>query len=542
MTKDTVETLNEFHLTPIDLLRPLNLLDVTAVSDKASREAEITVVFVDGNWAPYFRETSALIKKIIPHSLVCMPTENDPPLFLFGKRLNLLVVSAVGTDGIFFADDLSALGGKVTRALSKKRFVRANVLLKGLPVDGSLSEKDILIHFVHGLQTPTYVCDDLKKEKDARMSLRRVTVSGVKLRRGEFEDAVEFANDLVRAEQYTRLWIDMPAQVNCKSTTDIIRLALRIIERHADTLCACKIIQGDGLNSAGLNTLWNVGRGRMPESPPALIIMRYMGGSEKDPTIALVGKCLVFDTGGEDKKPSGEFADMKCDMAGAAAPIAVFDMVAKRRARINLLVTIAVADNAISANSYHPGSVVRTYRGSAIEVNDTDAEGRLVLADAIEYTEANYEPDYLITLATLTGSIVSALGNGFAGLFPKTEKMARVLETASRASWNRVWRMPLCEATRIGKKESDVADLGNYAGRCGDAIFAAKFVMGFAETEDVAHLDIAGVAADGAYDATGEKAKFSTGWGPAILWETVRLLGEKKKKTGRAKKAPKIDI
>ncbi|MDP3726398.1 MAG: leucyl aminopeptidase family protein [bacterium] len=533
-TKDK-KTAFPFHLEPTDLLRPFELLHIGTVTFIPRKNLIANVIFVDEDGKPYGKSAESYVA-LVPHAGY-LPTEKNPHSFyVVNDRIPLVMIFVKRKEGRLSVRDLHALGGKVTRFFAHKHFSHATVWVDGLDIDKKLSEKEALIHFVHGLQTPTYRCDDLKSKKEDPMRLRFVAVCGFKLKEAEAQKAIEFANELTLAEHYERLWIDMPTQVNCKSTTDMVNLARKIADSD---LCEITVIAGEQLNSENLNALWSVGKGRMPESPPALVSLRYMG----DPSaalVALVGKCLVFDTGGEDIKPAGEFADMKSDMGGGAMALATFDLAVKRRAPVNLVVTLAIADNAVSSKSYHPGSVLRTYRGKSIEVNNTDAEGRLVLADAIEWTEDNCKPKYLVTLATLTGAIVVGLGQEYAGLFPQTEKMACAIVKASKRTWNQVWRMPLFEAKQTKVKKSHVADTGNIGERYGGATSAAQFVMSFAEkTKHAAHLDVAGVAAKGGYDATGEKADFSTGWGPALLWELVHELSKKKRKQS---KIPKVVI
>lgn len=535
-TRTQEAKLPSFHLEPIDLLRPFKLLHIEITAFHPQNHLTANVVFVDEERKPYGK-TARSYMDLVPNSGY-FPTEKNPCSFYVVNNRALVMIFVKREEGELSVRGLHALGGKVTRFFAHKHFSHANVWVDGLDVAKHISEKEKLIHFVHGLQTPTYVCDDLKKKKDDRMLLTFVAVCGLKLKDSDAQKAIDFANDLVLAEHYSRLWIDMPPQVNCKSTKEMMDLAFQIVTRDSVGVSSLEIIKGEELNKQGLNFLWSVGKGRMPESPPALVVLRYMGAGAKVPIVALVGKCIVFDTGGEDIKPAGQFADMKSDMGGAAKALATFDLVVRRRAPINLFVTLAIADNSVSATSYHPGAVLRSYRGNTVEVGDTDAEGRLVLADAIEYTEENYKPDYLITLATLTGAVVIALGQEFAGLFPKTEKIAQVIQKASKRSWNQVWRLPLNEAKHTKVNKSDVADQSNVGERPGGAISAAKFVMGFAETKNAAHLDVAGVAAKGGYDCTGEKAKFSTGWGPALLWEVAHELS--KKKRARSKKVPKV--
>ncbi len=500
----------------------------------------IRVVFVDQDGRPASKESESIIRVfkdrgVIP-SLMRMPSGKitHDIIFCMGGGA-LLVIQINNKKKRLTLADVRKAGGQIVRALEHENFTSALVHFSGAFKGVPGGDKEAFKAFVHGLQTATYAFTDFKTEKKER-ALKRVVISLTPhgslnaLLCGRLRDLV---NEIVVAEHESRRWIDLPAQEGAMTVKEMVKIALRIAgaPEKDPALSPPRVIVGEALKKEGLGLLWNVGKGRT-DDPPALITLRYDGAGKGKPVVAFVGKCIVFDTGGENLKSSGGIDGMHADMGGAAMALATFDLVVRRKAKVNLVVTLVAADNSVSGASYHPRSVLRAYNGKTVEVLNTDAEGRLVLADGICFTEKHHKPDYLVTLATLTGAICTALGSEFAGMFPKSDTIASALEQASERSWNKVWRMPLNESAQIELKKSAVADVSNLGESPGGAISAAKFLMHeFARTKNAAHLDVAGVAASiggKSYDATGESCAFSTGWGPALLWEMLHILKNQK--------------
>lgn len=500
----------------------------------AAKNPVVSVVFVDQDGKPASKESARVIDAAKKHGAVPraarMPSGKITHDVFFHGDAALLVVQLNRKKRMTLAD-VRKTGGQIVRALEHEKFESAVVHFEGVfKVPGG--KKEAFKAFVHGLQTATYALTDFKTEKRERV-LKKVLIAFNPYRPSEipsYEKLRDLVNDIVVAEHLSRRWIDLPAQAGAMSTDDLVCHAKTIAAQHGDDV-GIKVIRGDELKKRGLEVIWNVGKGRT-DSPPALVVLQYQGAGKNAPTVALVGKGIVFDTGGENLKTGDGIDGMHADMGGAAVALATLDLAARRKAKVNLVVALAIADNSVSGSSYHPRSILKSYRGKTIEVLNTDAEGRLVLADAVSYTEDMYKPDYLVTLATLTGACVIALGDEFAGLFAKTEKIADAIEEASRRSWNKVWRLPLSEAEHTKLKTSAIADVTNLGPRPGGAITAAKFILEeFAQTKHAAHLDIAGVAASimgNAVDATGKGCKFSTGWGPALLWEMIHILSKQK--------------
>ena len=258
---------------------------------------------------------------------------------------------------------------------------------------------------------------------------------------------------------------------------------------------------------------------------PAFIILSYKGfPSSKDHTV-LVGKGVTFDTGGLNLKPSGSMESMRQDMSGAAAVLSTIAAAASLDLKLNITAVVPAAENAIDAKSYKPGDVYRGYDGVTVEIDNTDAEGRLILADALAYSVKHLNPTRMIDLATLTGSVVIALGEGMSGLFCNDDVLAHRLLEASQRTSEVLWRMPLYAPYKEQLK-SDIADLKNSGGRQAGSITAALFLEGFVHNIPWAHLDIAGTTFGS--KEKGYCPKNAVGFGVRLLIDFLQNLAKKK--------------
>jgi leucyl aminopeptidase len=253
-------------------------------------------------------------------------------------------------------------------------------------------------------------------------------------------------------------------------------------------------------------------------NPPRFIILNYKGAvkNKKSRTVVLVGKGITFDSGGISIKPASNMGEMKADMSGAAVVAGTILAAAKAKLPVNIVGVIPSAENMPSGSSMRPGDIVVTASGKSIEVDNTDAEGRMILADALDYA-SKLKPDVIIDLATLTGACIVALGEFAAGLFTKDEKLADALYQSGLKTYDRLWRLPMWDDYNDLIK-SDVADVKNVGGRWGGAITAAKFLEKFVDNNiSWAHLDIAGPAM--ANSLNNYTRKFMTGFGVRLLFD-----------------------
>ncbi len=251
------------------------------------------------------------------------------------------------------------------------------------------------------------------------------------------------------------------------------------------------VLEPKKLATGKFNALLAVGQGSA--EAPRLIVIHYKPAKKKAKTLALVGKGVTFDTGGISIKPAANMEEMKFDMCGAAAVIGSMDYIAKTRPGFSVVAVIPAAENMPGGRAVKPGDVVEAYNGKTIEIINTDAEGRLILADALAYAAQTFKPDAMIDFATLTGACVVALGDKMAGLFTASEKLNNVLREAGSISGDRVWPLPISDLYKK-ELESDVADIKNIGGRWGGAITAAKFLEYFTDKRAWAHVDMAGTA------------------------------------------------
>ncbi len=281
-----------------------------------------------------------------------------------------------------------------------------------------------------------------------------------------------------------------------------------------------KVIKGAALQKTRLHALHEVGKGS--ENEPAFIIMEYKAVKRPVAKIGLVGKGITFDTGGISLKNPTNMHYMKSDMAGAAAVIGVMQVAAEMKLPIHLIGIVPAAENAVGSKAYRPGDIIQSYSGKTIEVIDTDAEGRLVLADGLSYMTKNFNPDYLIDLATLTGSCIATLGYTAAGLFTQNEELAAELYQSGRITGEKNWRLPLWDDYKP-QMQSDMADIKNLSSLpVAGAITAAKFLEAFTENHTAwAHLDIAGVSFT---DSEYLKSRSATAYGVRLL--THWILGK----------------
>jgi leucyl aminopeptidase len=273
------------------------------------------------------------------------------------------------------------------------------------------------------------------------------------------------------------------------------------------------------LKKLGMNALLGVGQGSVRE--PYVVVMEWKGSNKKEAPLAFIGKGVTFDSGGISLKPAQNMGDMKYDMGGAGAVTGIMKTLAERKAKVNAVGVIGLVENMPSGSAQRPGDVVKSMSGQTIEIDNTDAEGRLVLADVLWYTQGKYKPKFMINLATLTGAIVIALGeNSYAGLFSNNDNLADQLYEAGMKSGDKVWRFPIGEFfdKQINSEIADVRNTGS--GRGAGSITAAQFLQRFVNGCPWAHLDIAGMA----WDKSGAdiNPKGATGFGVKILNQLVK--------------------
>ena len=272
------------------------------------------------------------------------------------------------------------------------------------------------------------------------------------------------------------------------------------------------VLDVPAMRKLGMGALLGVGQGSAHDS--RLVVMRWNGGKRGAEPVAFIGKGVCFDTGGISIKPAQGMEDMKGDMAGAACVVGLMHALAARKAKVNAVGAIGLVENMPDGKAQRPGDIVKTMSGQTIEIINTDAEGRLVLADALHYVNKRFKPKFMINLATLTGAIIVALGQEYAGMFSNNDKLVERLTKAGEATGERVWRMPL--GPEYDKLiDSKFADMKNTGGRWAGSITAAQLLQRFVDKTPWAHLDIAGTALGS--PQTDINKSWSSGWGVRLL-------------------------
>ncbi|MDI2090617.1 leucyl aminopeptidase [Commensalibacter oyaizuii] len=279
-----------------------------------------------------------------------------------------------------------------------------------------------------------------------------------------------------------------------------------------------EILNKAEMEKLGFGALLGVAQGS--DAEPQTVIMQWKGNPEnKEPPLAFLGKGVTFDSGGISIKPAGGMEDMKMDMAGAATVVGLMKTLATRKAKANIIGVVGLVENMLSGNAQRPGDIVTSASGQTIEVLNTDAEGRLVLADILWYTQDRFKPRFMINLATLTGAIVVALGYEYAGLFSNNDELSKRLSDIGNNVGEKVWRMPMGPAYDKAL-DAQFADMKNIGGRDGGSITAAQFLQRFVNDTPWVHLDIAGTAYTGKGTHGGPKG--ATSFGVCLLNQLVQ--------------------
>lgn len=324
-----------------------------------------------------------------------------------------------------------------------------------------------------------------KSEDEARGVARLVVNVPQRNDLGVGEAALKRALAVVAGVELAKTLGNLPGNI-CTPTY----LADQAQQLATDFDLQLEVLERADMEKLGMGSLLSVARGS--RQPPKFIVLQYRKGKASQKPVVLIGKGITFDAGGISIKPSAEMDEMKYDMCGAASVLGAIKAVAQLELPINLVVIVPTCENLPDGDANKPGDVVTSMSGQTIEVLNTDAEGRLILCDAMTYAE-RFEPDVVVDVATLTGACVIALGHHASGLFSNNDGLARELLDAGEEAWDRVWHLPMWEDYQEQLK-SNFADMANIGGRAGGSITAACFLSRYAKKYDWAHLDIAGTA------------------------------------------------
>ena len=431
-----------------------------------------------------------------------------------GLKLPRLVVIGTGKTADLEAKDFLKFGGMTMGKLPASA-TEATVFAE-LP--GGAMSAARAADLAQGMRLRAYAFDRYKtkrKDDERRATVKvSVAVADVATTRSAFApreavaDGVDMARDLVN-EPANILY---PAEF-ARRTGGLRKVGV-----------AVEILDVPAMTKLGMGALLGVGQGSARDS--RVVVMRWNGGRRGDAPVAFIGKGVCFDTGGISIKPAAGMEDMKGDMAGAACVVGLMHALGARKAKVNAVGVIGIVENMPDGNAQRPGDIVKSMSGQTIEIINTDAEGRLVLADVLWYTAKRFAPKFMVDLATLTGAIIVALGHENAGLFSNDDRLAERLANAGKDTGELVWRMPLAAEydKQIDSKFADVKNTGS--GRWGGAITAAQFLQRFvADKMPWAHLDIAGTGFDSRQSDTNKS--WGSGWGVRLLDRLVADYYEK---------------
>jgi len=427
-----------------------------------------------------------------------------------GSKLERILLIGAGKSRDLNLLGAEKLGGTVYRALAGQQPRTVCIAFDGVEeAEGRVWEH--AAHIAYGALLNSYRFDKYrtKEEDDKKPSVRALkimTPSGGRARNA-FDELTQIAEGVF----LTRNLVSEPGNVLYPESFADICHELDDLGVEIDVLNEAEMAKH------GMNALLAVGQGSRRES--RLVVMRWnglQGGGRKAKAVqlALVGKGVTFDSGGISIKPAGGMEEMKWDMGGAGAVVGAMKALAGRKANVNVVGVVGLVENMPDGNAQRPGDVVTSMSGQTIEVINTDAEGRLVLADALTYTQQEYEPKTLINLATLTGAMLVSLGQERAGVFANDEELADKLKKAGDETGEKVWPFPM-DSAYDELINSQVADMKNVGGRYGGSITAAKFLQRFVKDTTWAHIDIAGMAWSAKDRPTVPKG--GTGYGVRLL-------------------------
>jgi leucyl aminopeptidase len=425
-----------------------------------------------------------------------------------GLSVTRLTILGVGKPAKFKAQDFVKLGGAAMGKVPA-RTEQATIFAE---FSGGSLEPDQAAEMALGTQLRAYVFDRYKtKRKEGEDPP------------GKPEVTIAVANPSAASKAWSRS--QEPVADGVIMARDLINEPANVLypeefARRASVLkklgVAIEVLDVPAMKKLGMNALLGVGQGSRKDS--RVVVMRWNGGKKNDAPVAFIGKGVTFDTGGISIKPAAGMEDMKGDMAGAACVVGLMHALAARKAKVHAIGAIGIVENMADGNAQRPGDIVKTMNGQTIEIINTDAEGRLVLADVLHYVNTRHKPRFMVDLATLTGAIIVALGQEYAGMFGNDDKLCDRLTKAGLATMERVWRMPL--GPEYDKMiDSKFADMKNTGGRYGGSITAAQLLARFVDKTPWVHLDIAGTALGSPQNDINKS--WSSGWGVRLLNQLV---------------------
>jgi leucyl aminopeptidase len=450
----------------------------------------------------------AIARGLNAQSLSGSPSEELSLLAPHGLAAKRALVFGLGKPGELSAKSFEELGGRIVRAMKAQKLDALTLLLdSGDGQSEAAASAAARVAYGAALASYRFTRHLVKKAEEAKKAPQKLTIATASA--AAARKAFAPLAGVAEAIAFTRDLVSEPANV---------LYPVEFAKRAADTLTPLglkvEILGEKEMKKLGFGALLAVGQGSERESQ--LVVMHYNGaGKGKNAApLAFVGKGVTFDTGGISIKPAAGMEDMKWDMAGAGVVTGLMMALAKRKAKVNAVGVIGLVENMPSGSATRPGDIVKSLSGQTVEILNTDAEGRLVLADALWYVQTRHKPKLIVDLATLTGAIMISLGQEYAGLFSNNDELAQKLTEAGEKVGEKLWRMPMGEAYDK-MLDTEAADMKNIGGKFGGSITAAQFLKRFIQDVPWAHLDIAGMA----WSSSGGllNPKGATGYGVRLL-------------------------
>ncbi len=378
------------------------------------------------------------------------------------------------------------------------------------PLIEGFAQEDILKFIAEGALLSNYIFDKYKSdiEKDVPLS----TIN--------FYTEVKSASSILNVAQIiaSNTWLCRDLVNDITDEVNPVTFALLAESLAKKSGIACRVFDKKEITKKNMGLLLAVNRGSVVE--PRVVVLEYKGEPGNKKKFGLVGKGITFDSGGMNLKPAGSMETMRCDMAGAATALCVMKTIAELKLKKNVTAVIPLTENMLSSNAYRPGDIFKAYNGKTVEIGNTDAEGRLILADALSFMEKEIKPDVIVDLATLTGACVVTFGETVAAYLSTDNTVAVALEAASAETGEKLWRLPFFDDYEERMK-SDVADLNNMASeKNAGTISGAVFLKNFVEKTPWAHIDIAGTA--WYTKARGYRPKNATAYGMRLVVDLIK--------------------
>ena len=427
------------------------------------------------------------------------------------KPVQRILLAGIGKKENLTKDTIRFVSGKIAQKARELNLSEFSIISPPSFVTEPISA---VSQIIEGTKMALYKFEKFKTEKVETSPNLTIIVS----KSNKISKAIKIAEIVAEGTIFTKSIANLPPN-ECTPTT-LANFAKTISRKNK---MKCTVISKSELKKKGFGGITAVGQGSKNE--PKLMILEHNGGSKNEKPILLVGKAVTFDTGGISLKPGANMDEMKFDKCGGCTVLGIMKSVSDLKLPINVVGIVPSVENMPGGESYRPGDIIKLYSGKTAEILNTDAEGRLILADALSYGEKHYSPKTIIDFATLTGACIIALGTNVAGMVTNNEKLSAKISDSSKRTTEEVWELPLNQ-DYMDMIKSDVADMKNIGiGRAAGTITAAAFLRNAIENTPWAHIDIAGVA--WTQTATKEKSynpKGATGFGVRLILDYLQKL------------------